>query len=238
MKRFLYGIVKFLIKTVLIIIAGTILWVFLYKYLNPPLTPLMVIGYFGEAKTINKKWKDYNQISRYMKLAVIAGEDQKFPLHDGFDIDSIKDAIDEKLSGDRLRGASTISQQTAKNVFLWPSRSWARKGAEAYFTFLIEKLWGKKRILEVYLNVIETGKGIYGVDEAGETYFGKAAGQLGKEESALIAAILPNPVEMSATRPTKYVRERQAWIMKQMDNLGTGYLKKIESNTATPRKPD
>lgn len=238
MKRFLFGIVKFLIKTVLIVIVGTVVWALLYKYLNPPLTPLMVIGYFGEAKTIKKKWKGYNQISKYMKLAVIAGEDQKFPLHDGFDIDSIKDAIDEKLSGDRLRGASTISQQTAKNVFLWPSRSWARKGAEAYFTFLIEKLWGKKRILEVYLNVIETGKGIYGVDEAGETYFGKPAGQLGKEESTLIAAILPNPAEMSATRPTKYVRERQAWIMKQMDNLGTGYLKKIDSKTAMPRKPD
>lgn len=238
MKRFLSGLVKFLIKTVLVVITVTALWVLLYKYINPPLTPLMVIGYFGEAKTIKKKWKDYNQISKYMKLAVIASEDQKFPLHDGFDIESIKDAIDEKLSGERTRGASTISQQTAKNVFLWPSRTWVRKGAEAYFTFLIEKLWGKKRILEVYLNVIETGKGIYGVDEAGEIYFGKPAGRLDKEESALIAAILPSPLEMSAVRPSKYVRERQAWIMMQMDNLGTGYLKKIESSTTASRKPD
>lgn len=238
MKRFLSGLVKFIIKTVLVVIAVTVLWVLLYKYINPPLTPLMAIGYFGEAKKIKKKWKDYYQISKYMKLAVIASEDQKFPLHDGFDIESIKDAIDEKLSGERTRGASTISQQTAKNVFLWPSRTWLRKGAEAYFTFLIEKLWGKKRILEVYLNVIETGKGIYGVDEAGDIYFGKPAGQLGKEESALIAAILPSPLEMSAVRPSKYVRERQAWIMEQMDNLGTGYLKKIESSTAASRKPD
>ena len=238
MKRFLIGIIKFLIKTVLIVIAVTVLWVLLYRYVNPPVTPLMVIGYFGEAKKIRKKWKDYNQISKYMKLAVIASEDQKFPLHDGFDIESIKEAIDEKMSGDRLRGASTISQQTAKNVFLWPSRTWARKGAEAYFTFLIENIWSKKRILEVYLNVIETGKGVYGVDEAGEMYFGKPAGKLSKEESALIAAILPSPVEMSAVRPSRYVRERQSWIMGQMDNLGTNYLNKIEQSRAKERTAD
>jgi monofunctional biosynthetic peptidoglycan transglycosylase len=188
----------------------------------------MVVGYFGEKRAIKKEWSNYKNISNYMKLAVIAAEDQKYPLHDGFDIESIKDAIDDKMSGDRLRGASTISQQTAKNVFLWASRSWMRKGAEAYFTFLIEKIWGKKRILEVYLNVIETGKGIYGVGKAGEIYFGKSAGSLTKEESALIAAILPNPVRMSAVRPSTYVRERQRWIMDQMDNLGSGYLKKIE----------
>jgi len=228
MRKFLLGIVKFTIKTVLLIIAASVAWVALYRYVNPPLTPLMVVGYFGEAKTIKKEWSDYKNISNYMKLAVIAAEDQKYPLHDGFDIESIKDAIDDKMSGDRLRGASTISQQTAKNVFLWPSRSWMRKGAEAYFTFLIEKIWGKKRILEVYLNVIETGKGIYGVGKAGEIYFGKSAGSLTKEESALIAAILPNPVRMSAVRPSTYVRERQRWIMDQMDNLGSGYLKKIE----------
>jgi monofunctional biosynthetic peptidoglycan transglycosylase len=228
MKRFLFGLIKFIIKTALLIILATIAWVALYRFVNPPLTPLMVIGYFGEAKTIKNEWSDYKNISKYMKLAVIAAEDQKFTLHDGFDIESIKDAIDDKMSGDRLRGASTISQQTAKNVFLWPSRSWMRKGAEAYFTFLIEKIWGKKRILEVYLNVIETGKGIYGVGKAGEIYFGKSAGSLTKEEAALIAAILPNPVRMSAIRPSKYVLERQRWIMGQMDNLGTGYLKKIE----------
>ncbi|HKQ31555.1 MAG TPA: monofunctional biosynthetic peptidoglycan transglycosylase [Thermodesulfobacteriota bacterium] len=238
MKRFLFGIIKFLIKTVLIIIAVTVLWVLLYRYVNPPLTPLMVIGYFGEAKTIKKKWKDYDEISAYMKLAVIASEDQKFPLHDGFDIESIKDAIDEKMNGDRMRGASTISQQTAKNIFLWPSRTWARKGAEAYFTFLIENIWSKKRILEMYLNVIETGKGIYGVDEAGKIYFGKPAGKLNKEESALIAAILPNPAVMSAVRPSEYVRERQSWIMGQMDNLGIGYLKKIEPPRAKERAVD
>lgn len=228
MKKFLFGVIKFAIKTVLLIFVATIVWAALYRYVNPPLTPLMVIGYFGGKRTIKKEWSDYKNISNYMKLAVIAAEDQKFPMHEGFDIESIKDAIDEKMSGDRLRGASTISQQTAKNVFLWPSRTWMRKGAEAYFTFLIEKIWGKKRILEVYLNVIETGKGVYGVGKAGEIYFGKSAGNLTKEESALIAAILPNPVRMSAVNPSRYVRERQGWIIGQMDNLGTGYLKRIK----------
>ncbi len=228
MKKFLYGVIKFAIKTILLIIAATLVWVVLYKFVNPPLTPLMVIGYFGEKRAVKKEWSDYKNISNYMKLAVIAAEDQKFPLHEGFDIESIKDAIDEKMSGDRLRGASTISQQTAKNVFLWPSRTWMRKAAEAYFTFLIEKIWGKKRILEVYLNVIETGKGVYGVGKAGEIYFGKSAGNLTKEESALIAAILPNPVRMSAVKPSRYVRERQLWITGQMDNLGTGYLKGVK----------
>jgi len=228
MKKFLYGVIKFAIKTVLLIFAATLVWAVLYKYVNPPLTPLMVIGYFGGKKTVKKEWNDYKNISNYMKLAVIAAEDQKFPMHEGFDIESIKDAIDEKMRGDRLRGASTITQQTAKNVFLWPSRTWMRKAAEAYFTFLIEKIWGKKRILEVYLNVIETGKGVYGVGKAGEIYFGKSAGNLTKEESALIAAILPNPVRMSAVNPSRYVRERQIWIMDQMNNLGTGYLKKIK----------
>jgi monofunctional biosynthetic peptidoglycan transglycosylase len=228
MKKFLFGVIKFTIKTVLLIFVATIVWAALYRYVNPPLTPLMVIGYFGGKRTVKKEWSDYKNISNYMKLAVIAAEDQKFPMHEGFDIESIKDAIGDKMSGDRLRGASTISQQTAKNVFLWPSRTWMRKAAEAYFTFLIEKIWGKKRILEVYLNVIETGKGVYGVGKAGEIYFGKSAGNLTKEESALIAAILPNPVRMSAVNPSRYVRERQGWIMGQMDNLGTGYLKRIK----------
>ena len=228
MKKFLFGVIKFAIKTVLLVIVATMVWAALYRYVNPPLTPLMVIGYFGGKRTIKKEWSDYKNISNYMKLAVIAAEDQKFPMHEGFDIESIKDAIGDKMSGDRLRGASTISQQTAKNVFLWPSRTWMRKTAEAYFTFLIEKIWGKKRILEVYLNVIETGKGVYGVGKAGEIYFGKSAGNLTKEESALIAAILPNPVRMSAVNPSRYVRERQGWIIGQMDNLGTGYLKRIK----------
>jgi monofunctional biosynthetic peptidoglycan transglycosylase len=164
-----------------------------------------------------------------MKLAVIASEDQKFPFHNGFDIQSIEDAIDEKLDGERLRGASTISQQTAKNVFLWPSRSWIRKGMEAYFTVLIEKIWGKRRILEVYLNVIETGNGIYGVDEAGEVYFGRSAKNLDIVDSALIAAILPDPRVMSPKNPSEYILKKEKWIIEQIGNLGgTSFLKNIK----------
>lgn len=227
MKKLFSKVFKFILKIVLLILITSVGWVGIYRYINPPLTPLMAIKYWGGAGKINKKWRDYDDISGYMKLAVIASEDQKFPVHGGFDLESIQDAIDDKLRGESLRGASTISQQTAKNVFLWPGKSWLRKGAEAYFTFLIETIWGKKRILEVYLNVIETGEGMYGVQEAGETYFGKSAKNINKNEAALIAAVLPNPILMSPARPSKYVKERQRWITEQMDNLGLGYLRKI-----------
>ena len=229
MKRFAWRVAKFIFKAVLFVLLVTVGWVFLYRYVNPPVTPLMVMKYFGEGQPIKKEWKDYGAISGNMKLAVIAAEDQMYPAHSGFDVDSIIDAIEDKQRGKRLRGASTISQQTAKNVFLWPSRTWTRKGAETYFTFLIETLWGKKRILEVYLNVMETGPGIYGAEEAAEIYFGKPAKNLTKAEAALIAAVLPNPERMSPGRPSEYVRDRQAWIMGQMSNLGgTAYLKKLE----------
>ena len=229
MKRFAWRVAKFVLKAVLFVLLVTVGWVFLYRYVNPPVTPLMVMKYFGEGQPIKKEWKDYDEISGNMKLAVIAAEDQTYPVHNGFDVDSIIDAIEDKQRGKRLRGASTISQQTAKNVFLWPSRTWTRKGAETYFTFLIETLWGKKRILEVYLNVMETGSGIYGTEKAAEVYFGKPAKRLTKGEAALIAAVLPNPERMSPGRPSGYVRERQAWIMGQMGNLGgTAYLKKLE----------
>lgn len=229
MKRFAWRVAKFVFKAVLFVLLVTVGWVFLYKYVNPPVTPLMVMKYFREGQPIKKEWKGYGEISGNMKLAVIAAEDQIYPEHSGFDVDSIIDAIEDKQSGKRLRGASTISQQTAKNVFLWPSRTWTRKGAETYFTFLIETLWGKKRILEMYLNVMETGPGIYGAEKAAEIYFGKPAKSLTKAEAALIAAVLPNPERMSPGRPSEYVRERQAWIMGQMSNLGgTAYLKKLE----------
>lgn len=227
MKKLLRRLIKFILKIVLLILIISVGWVLLYRYINPPLTPLMAIRYWEGTGMIKKEWRDYGDISGYMKLAVIAAEDQKFPLHGGFDLQSIQDAIDDKLRGEDLRGASTISQQTAKNVFLWPGKSWVRKGAEAYFTFLIETVWGKKRILEVYLNVIETGEGVYGVQEAGKMYFGKPAKDINEDEAALIAAVLPNPILMSPVKPSKYVKERQRWIMEQMDNLGLNYLRKI-----------
>lgn len=229
MRKFFHRLIKTIVKIVVLIVLLSVGWVFLYKYLNPPITPLMIIRYYEGAGGIEKKWRNYDDISNYMKLSVIASEDQKFPFHDGFDVRAIEEAIDEKMQGERLRGASTISQQTAKNVFLWPSRSWLRKGVEAYFTVLLEKIWGKKRILEVYLNVIETGKGIYGVEEAGELYFGTPAKKLNRDEAALIAATLPDPKILSAAHPSEYVRQRQRWILEQMRNLGgVGYLKNIK----------
>lgn len=229
MKKLYRKLLNFILKILLFIVILSLGWVLLYKYVDPPLTPLMAIGYFYGAGRIEKEWRDYNDISGYMKMAVIASEDQSFPFHDGFDIESIGDAIDDRIKGERLRGASSISQQTAKNVFLLPSRSWLRKGIEAYFTFLIEKMWGKKRILEVYLNVIETGKGIYGVEKAGEIYFGKSAKNLNEGQAALIAVSLPNPEVMSPAKPSEYMKGRAAWVIGQMNNLGgKGYLKNIK----------
>ncbi len=222
----------FILKLLVLLIIISLAWVMLYKFVNPPVTPLMLIRYFEEdvsRGSIRKEWKSYKEISGNMKMAVIAAEDQTFPFNDGFDFQAIEDAIDEKLEGGRLRGASTITQQTAKNVFLWPKRSWLRKVMEAYFTVLIDKIWGKKRILEVYLNVVETGDGIYGVDKAAQVYFGKSAKHLDIVDSALIAAILPNPRLWSPANPTDYLIEREIWIRNQIKGLGgTSYLKNIK----------
>lgn len=232
MKDILRKISIFFLKLLLFIVVITVVWVTLYKFVNPPVTPLMLIRFFEEGggqRLIKKEWKKYEDISDYMKMAVIASEDQTFPFNDGFDFQAIEEAIDERLEGNSLRGASTITQQTAKNVFLWPERSWLRKGIEAYFTILIEKIWGKKRILEVYLNVLETGDGIYGVDAAAQVYFGRSAKDLDEVDAALIAAILPYPRVMSPAKPSDYVLRKQVWIREQIRNLGgTSYLKNIK----------
>jgi len=227
-KRFLF----FLLKLFLLLVIISVAWVTLYKFLNPPITPLMLIRFFeedGGQRLIKTDWKSYDAISDNMKMAVIASEDQTFPFNHGFDYHAIGEAIDDKLEGERLRGASTITQQTAKNVFLWPGRSWLRKGIEAYFTVLIDKIWGKKRILEVYLNVIETGNGIYGVDEAAQAYFGRSAKNLQMVDASLIAAILPDPRLWNPSKPTDYLLERERWIREQVSSLGgTSYLKNIK----------
>jgi monofunctional biosynthetic peptidoglycan transglycosylase len=155
-----------------------------------------------------------------MGVAVIAGEDQNFPDHFGFDWKAIEKAVEHNESSRRKRGASTVSMQTAKNLFLWESRSWLRKGFEAYFTLLLESTWPKKRILEVYLNIVEFGDGIYGVEAASRAYFGKAAKRLTPSEAALLAAVLPNPHKYRANAPSEYVRGRQEWILGQMRQLG------------------
>lgn len=162
-------------------------------------------------------------IAPSLSLAVIASEDQLFPEHWGFDFKAIEKAVKNNNSTKkkkRIKGGSTISQQTAKNVFLWPGRSWVRKGFEVYFTMLIEGLWSKERIMEVYLNVIEMGDGIYGAEAASQAYFHKPAERLSQGQAALIAAVLPNPLKWSPLKPTPYILGRQAWIIRNMNNLG------------------
>lgn len=222
MKNSLNRFLGILRKFILYFLAVTIGWVIIYRFVNPPITLLMVIRYFESSsgnKSINKKWKDYEYISENMALAIIAPEDQNFFEHHGFDIEAIEKALHRNKRVKRISGASTISQQVAKNVFLWSSRTWLRKGLEAYFTLLIETFWGKKRILEVYMNVAEMSDGIYGAEAAAQVYFKKPAIGLTKEETALIAAVLPAPRALSPAKPSAYLYKRQEWIIEQMNNL-------------------
>ena len=169
---------------------------------------------------LRQTWTPIDNVSPELPIALVAAEDQKFPLHHGFDVEAIRDALEDAEDGERLRGASTISQQTAKNLFLWSGRSFLRKGAEAYFTVLIEALWPKRRILEVYLNIAEFGDGVYGAAAASHAFFGKSPGALNARESALLAALLPNPKRYRADKPSGYVLRRAAWIERQVRQLG------------------
>jgi monofunctional biosynthetic peptidoglycan transglycosylase len=178
---------------------------------------------------IKYQWKSWQDISPYVPLATICAEDQKFAEHFGFDLESIEEAWDDRQKGIRYRGASTISQQVAKNLFLWSGKSFFRKGLEAYFTLLIEIFWSKKRILEVYVNVAQFGKGVYGAEAAAKKYFKKDASKITYYEAALMGAVLPNPIKLKISRPSDYVKERTEWILEQMDQMGwENYLKNIE----------
>lgn len=220
---------KLLRKIMLIFFASTILVVIAFRFINPPVTWLMVQRavertFAGEGWKIETQWKSMDELSLNIKRAAIAGEDARFMKHWGFDVEAIEKAYQKNQKGKRVRGGSTISQQTAKNVFLWPSRFppflWLRKGFEVYFTALIELFWSKQRILEVYLNVVETGDGVYGVDAAAHKYFGKSASELSKGEAALIIAVLPNPLRWSPAKPTSYIYHRQSLILTNMRRLG------------------
>jgi monofunctional glycosyltransferase len=208
-----------------LVFAVSLLAVFALRWI-PPLTSGVMIerrveGLFaGTSYKIDYRWVPWSRIAKNAGLAVIASEDQNFLTHHGFDVESIQKAIDAHDQGARLRGASTISQQVAKNVFLWSGRSFVRKGLEAYFTALIELTWSKRRILEVYLNIVELGDGVFGVEAASQRFFRKPAARLAPSESALLAAVLPNPIRLRANRPSAYVEERRAWILQQMDQLG------------------
>ena len=198
--------------------------VLLFRWVPVPVTPLMLIRCVqqvsrGEQVRLRHHWVPLSEMSQYMPVAVMASEDQRFLLHHGFDVKEIKNAVAERMNGGRRRGGSTISQQTAKNVFLWPASSWLRKGLEAYFTCLIEVCWSKERIMEVYLNSIEMGDGSYGAEAVAQWHFGCTAAQLSRANCALIAATLPNPLRFSSKDPSKYMLKRQTWIMRQMRHL-------------------
>ncbi len=221
MKRFW----RLLRNLLLIFFISSIGWVLLARFLPVYFTPLMLIRsvesvFAGELPRNSKTWTPIGNISPNMIQAVVSSEDNKFLKHHGFSINDIEKAIKHNKKGKRIRGGSTISQQTAKNVFLWPHRSYFRKGLEAYFTVLIEFIWPKKRIMEVYLNVIETGKGIYGVQAAAEEYFGTDASKLTKSQSALIAACLPNPRKYNPRNPSAYIQKRRAKIENIMSKIG------------------
>ena len=196
-----------------------IFYIILLKWVNPPITITQFVSWIS-GHGLNRDYIGRNSISSTAKLAVISSEDQLFPDHNGFDWKSIKKAMayNERKPG-RTRGASTISQQVAKNVFLWQGRSWVRKGLEVYFTFMIELVWGKKRILEVYLNVIEMGNGIFGIEMAAQKYFNKPAKNLTRQEAAMIAACLPNPKRFKVKPLSNYVAARSRWVMQQMSFL-------------------
>lgn len=218
-----FGLLKNILRWVFgLFFASTILAVLAYKYIPVYVTPLMVIRTLGQVSDgehikMHHRWVSLDDISAHLPVAVMASEDQRFLLHHGFDFDAIQKAAKHNKKGGRLHGASTISQQTAKNVFLWPGRSWVRKGFEMYFTFLIEIFWSKQRIMEVYLNSIEMGDGIYGAAAVAKYNFdGKDVNELSRADCALIAATLPNPRKYSSREPGYYMRQRQQRILREM----------------------
>ncbi len=202
-------------KAVLWFLVLSVVWVLLYKWVNPPITYLQI----REGRK-NYAWVDIEEISKEMQLAVVASEDQHFPVHWGIDVNAVKKAVEANEKGKKTRGGSTISQQTAKNVFLWPARSWVRKGLETWFTVLIELFWSKERIMEVYLNSIEMGNQCFGVHAAAKLHFKTSAGKLTRHQAALIAGALPQPRKSNAGKPTAYLNGRAAKIEKQMRLLG------------------
>lgn len=215
-KNFFWGIVK---KIIIFLLISHLAYIFICKWINPPVTITQIVN-FVEGHGLNRDYVDFEEMGPNIKLAVMASEDQQFPDHDGFDIKAIKKAMKyNKRHPNKTRGASTISQQTAKNVFLWQHGGFFRKGLEVYFTFMIELIWGKERILETYLNVAEMGEGIFGVQAAARAYFNKDANELTRREAAMISACLPNPKKNTVKPACRYVQLRTPRIMNQMDNL-------------------
>lgn len=219
-------IVKFIIKFIKWFLIISVSSVVLFRFIPIPITPFMLynlpIQMFDSDRKVRlyKDWESIDNISKSMQLAVVCSEDQKFLEHDGFDFEAIKKALRNNERGRRIKGGSTISQQTAKNIFLLNHRNYIRKGLEVYFTFLIELIWSKERIMEVYLNVIEFGDGIYGVEAASRHFFKKSAHDLTSSEAALLASVLPNPIMYKVNAPSSYIIRRKNWVQRQMRQWG------------------
>jgi monofunctional biosynthetic peptidoglycan transglycosylase len=225
-KSLLGRIARAVLSIVLLLVMLSLASVVAFRWINPPYSAFMAeaqIAAWGSRDSsyvFRHSWVDLNRISPNLPLAVVASEDQKFPEHWGFDVESIEKAYALNQHSHRVRGASTISQQVAKNLFLWSGRSYFRKGLEAYFTLLIEGCWPKRRILEIYLNIAEFGYGSYGAEAAAQRFFHKSAARLSRSDAAVLAAVLPNPVRLSAAAPSRYVQQRRDWILGQMQALG------------------
>ncbi|WP_324557789.1 monofunctional biosynthetic peptidoglycan transglycosylase [Agriterribacter sp.] len=219
MKNFLVRVWRFCKRLFLILFILQFVYIIMLKWINPPVT-LTQLGSLLGGNGLKRDYVAADKISPHAGLAVIASEDQLFTDHNGFDWKSIQKAIEKnQQKKNRIAGASTISQQTAKNVFLWQRRNWLRKGLETYFTFMIEWIWGKERILEVYLNVVEMGKGVFGIEAAAQYYFKKPASKLSRTEAAMIASSLPNPVRYTVKPLSRFVAARYPWVLLQMNNL-------------------
>jgi monofunctional biosynthetic peptidoglycan transglycosylase len=219
-KRGFFGWTWFVIWRLLLLMALLLL---VLRFVPPPTTSFMLQSPYP----VTQHWISIDKLPPHIPLAMIASEDQHFPAHFGLDLTAISNALDQNDDGKGLRGASTISQQTAKNLLLWPGRSFVRKGLEAMLTISLEAIWGKKRILEMYINVAEFGKGIYGVEAASQHYFNKSARYLTANEAARLAVLLPSPRKRDPNNLTPYLRQRVAWVEKQMKQLGSGYLAPI-----------
>ncbi|HZF16745.1 MAG TPA: monofunctional biosynthetic peptidoglycan transglycosylase [Steroidobacteraceae bacterium] len=235
-RRWLRRLGKWFLWAALLWFAGSFLIVLALRWIDPVTSAVMIedrvaARVSGDSRFVFRhEWTDAAAISPQMRVAVIASEDQKFPYHRGFDFDQIQTALDEAEDGKRQRGASTISQQVAKNLFLWQGHTFLRKGVEAYLTVLIEWLWPKERILEVYLNVAEFGHGVYGVGAASRAYFRMSPARLNRYQAALLAAVLPNPKRLRADAPSNYVLRRRDWIADQMEGLGgPAYLAELRN---------
>ncbi len=203
---------------IFIILLLNVVFIVWGRFFNPPITITQIGGIIKYGK-MQRDYISYDEMGNNVKKAVIASEDQKFFMHNGFDYTAIEKAMKYNEKGKKIRGGSTISQQTAKNVFLWQGRSWIRKGLEAIYTFIIEKVWSKDIILERYLNSIEMGQGVFGVEAAAQYYFGKSSKDLNTSEAAWIAAVLPNPKKYDPKNPSAYLRKKHSWIMRQMKNV-------------------